>query len=159
MTSFTLAGSAGANQTITNGNTLTIAAGNGITTTGGSTDTVTVAVTSPVVETDQTNTFTEDQTFEAITETQTTKSASFTPDLSNDGTIYSCTGTMTITMPSAEAGKSFTIIHSSGSSITWSGTIYWNGGSPPTAAAAIEIYVFVSDGANWYANRAGTGYA
>jgi hypothetical protein len=45
MTSFTLAGSSGSNQTITNGNTLTIAAGSGITTTGGSTDTVTIAVT------------------------------------------------------------------------------------------------------------------
>ena len=45
MTSFTLAGSSGSNQTISNGNTLTIAAGTGITTTGGSTDTVTIAVT------------------------------------------------------------------------------------------------------------------
>jgi len=45
MTSFTLAGSSGSNQTITNGNTVTIAAGTGITTTGGSTDTVTIAVT------------------------------------------------------------------------------------------------------------------
>lgn len=40
---FTLAGTSGSNQTISNGNTLTIAAGEGITTTGGSTDTVTVA--------------------------------------------------------------------------------------------------------------------
>jgi hypothetical protein len=45
ITSFTLAGSSGSNQTITNGNTVTIAAGAGITTTGGSTDTVTIAVT------------------------------------------------------------------------------------------------------------------
>ena len=45
MTSFTLAGSSGSSQTITNGNTVTIAAGDGITTTGGSTDTVTIAVT------------------------------------------------------------------------------------------------------------------
>ncbi len=45
MTSFTLAGSSGSSQTITNGNTVTIAAGSGITTTGGSTDTVTIAVT------------------------------------------------------------------------------------------------------------------
>ena len=43
MSSFTLAGTSGANQTITDSNTLTIAAGEGITTTGGSTDTVTVA--------------------------------------------------------------------------------------------------------------------
>src|SRR3989344_3328082 len=42
--SFTLAGTSGSNQTITDGNTLTIAAGTGITTTGGATDTVTVAV-------------------------------------------------------------------------------------------------------------------
>ncbi|QDP49593.1 MAG: hypothetical protein GOVbin1230_45 [Prokaryotic dsDNA virus sp.] len=43
MTSFTLAGSSGSGQTITNGNTVTIAAGEGITTTGGATDTVTIA--------------------------------------------------------------------------------------------------------------------
>ena len=36
--------------------------------------------------------FTEDQTFEAITETVTAKSAGFTPDLSNDGTVYNVTG-------------------------------------------------------------------
>ena len=41
--SFTLAGTSGSGQTITDGNTATIAAGNGITTTGGATDTVTVA--------------------------------------------------------------------------------------------------------------------
>jgi hypothetical protein len=45
MTSFTLAGTSGSNQTITDTNTLTIAAGSGISTTGGSTDTVTVAGT------------------------------------------------------------------------------------------------------------------
>ncbi len=44
MSSFTLAGTSGTNQTISDGNTLTIAAGTGITTTGGATDTVTVAL-------------------------------------------------------------------------------------------------------------------
>jgi hypothetical protein len=43
MSSFTLAGTSGSSQSITNGNTATIAAGNGITTTGSATDTVTVA--------------------------------------------------------------------------------------------------------------------
>ena len=43
MTSFTVAGSSGSNQTITNENTLTIAAGAGITTTGSATDTITIA--------------------------------------------------------------------------------------------------------------------
>ncbi len=104
-------------------------------------------------------TMTGDITLEAVTETKTTKSASFTPDLTNDGTLYSCTGTMTITMPSAEAGKSFTIIHATATSITWAGTIKWNGGSAPTRGSGIDIYVFASDGTNWYGNQAGTGYA
>lgn len=45
-TLFTLAGSTGDNQTISQGNTLTIAAGTDITTTGGATDTVTIANSS-----------------------------------------------------------------------------------------------------------------
>jgi hypothetical protein len=94
-----------------------------------------------------------------ITEGQTTKSASFTPNLSTDGTTFSCSGTMTITIPAAVSGKSFTIIHSSGSSITWAGTILWVDGAAPTAEAVIEIYVFTSDGTNWYATRSGKGYA
>jgi hypothetical protein len=104
-------------------------------------------------------TFTGVQTFTNITETQTTKSASFTPNLSTEGTVFSCTGTMTITMPTAAAGKSFTIVHATGNSITWAGTIKWNGGSAPTAAAAIEIYVFYSAGTNWYGMQSGTGFA
>ena len=42
---FTVAGTSGSNQTISNGDTLTIAAGTGITTTGSATDTLTVAAT------------------------------------------------------------------------------------------------------------------
>lgn len=49
MTSFTLSGTSGTPQTITNGNTLTVAAGTGITTTAAATDTVTVAIDSTVV--------------------------------------------------------------------------------------------------------------
>lgn len=45
MTSFTVAGTSGSSQTITDGNTLTIAAGAGITTTGSATDTLTIAST------------------------------------------------------------------------------------------------------------------
>ena len=104
-------------------------------------------------------TMTGNITTEAITETQTTKSASFSPDLTNDGTVFSCTGTMTITMPAATAGKSFTIIHATATSITWSGTIEWHSGAEPTKGSGIDIYVFISDGTNWYGNQAGTGYA
>ena len=95
----------------------------------------------------------------SVTETQTTKSASFTPNLDTEGTVFSCSGTMTITMPSVAAGKSFTIVHAAGNAITWAGTIKWNGGSAPSAAAAIEIYVFYSDGTNWYGMQSGTGFA
>jgi len=104
-------------------------------------------------------TLTGNVTLEAITETKTTKSISFTPNLTDDGTLYSCSGTMTITMPAATSGKSFTIVHATATSITWAGTIKWNGGSAPTLGSGIDIYVFVSDGTNWYANQAGTGYA
>ena len=105
------------------------------------------------------NTWALDQTFGPITETQTTKATSFTPSLTAEGTVYNCNAAITITMPSAEAGKGFTIIHDDGTEITWAGTILWAGGAAPTAAAAKEIYVFVSDGTNWYGNLAGTGYA
>ncbi|MFH0936709.1 MAG: helix-turn-helix domain-containing protein, partial [Candidatus Daviesbacteria bacterium] len=44
MSSFTLAGTSGTSQTISDSNTLTIAAGNGLTTTAGATDTVTVGL-------------------------------------------------------------------------------------------------------------------
>lgn len=47
MTSWTLAGSSGTNQTITNGNTATFAQGNGITTVGSATDTLTITNSKP----------------------------------------------------------------------------------------------------------------
>lgn len=105
------------------------------------------------------NAWTAVQSFVGLTETQTTKSASFTPSLTTDGTIFSCTGTMTITMPTATAGKSFTVIHATATSITWAGTIEWPDGTVPTKGAGIDIYTFYSDGTNWYGNQAGTGYA
>jgi hypothetical protein len=101
--------------------------------------------------------FTGDVVTTAITETQVTKSASFTSSFT-EGTVYSCTGTMTITMPTATAGKNFTVIHATATSITWVGTIKWNGGSAPTAGSGIDIYVFVSDGTNWYGMQSGTGF-
>jgi hypothetical protein len=112
-----------------------------------------------IVKKNASTTFSADQTFAAITETKTIKSASFTPNLATDGTLYSCTGTMTITMPTAEAGKSFTVIHATATSITWAGSLLWNGGSAPTAGSGIDIYVFMSDGSNWFGMQAGTGYA
>jgi hypothetical protein len=93
-----------------------------------------------------------------ITEQETTKTASFTPNLSTDGTIFDCSGTMTITMPSATAGKSFTIIDSGSGTVSWGGTIKWSGGAAPTPSG-ITIVSFISNGTDWYGMQAGTGFA
>jgi hypothetical protein len=58
--------------------------------------------TGSVMTLDLTNgqTWTGDQTFGPITETQTTKATSFTPSLTAEGTVYNCNAAITITMPS-----------------------------------------------------------
>jgi len=94
----------------------------------------------------------------SITETETTKTASFTPNLTTDGTIFDVSGAITITMPSATAGKSFTIIDAGTGTLSWSGTIKWAGGSAPSPSG-ITIYSFISNGTNWYGMMAGTGFA
>lgn len=104
------------------------------------------------------NTFTADQTFEAITETVTAKTAAFTPDLTNDGTIFNVTGGVAVTMPTVENGKSFTIVASAPVS-SWAGaTIKWSGGTVP-AGTGIVIYTFVASGGQWYGFEAGNAFA
>jgi hypothetical protein len=98
------------------------------------------------------------QTFKAITETETTKTASFTPNLATDGTIFDVSGTVTITMPTATAGKSFTIIDSGSGTLSWAGTIKWPSATVPTASG-ICIYSFVSNGTDWYGMQAGSAFA
>jgi hypothetical protein len=97
-------------------------------------------------------------TLTGITESRATKSTSFTPDLSTEGTVFSVSGTITITMPTAASGKFFTIIDSGSGTLSWSGTIYWASGSTPSPSG-VTIYTFVSDGTNWYGSMAGTGFA
>jgi len=58
MSSFTLTGDSGSNQTINDGNTVDVAGGTGIDTVVGATDTVTVAIDSTVPQLATTNTFT-----------------------------------------------------------------------------------------------------
>jgi len=113
-------------------------------------------VDADTAKTDTAQAFTEDQTFEAITETVTAKSIGFTPDLSNDGTVYNVTGAVAVTMPTAESGKSFTIIASAPVS-SWTGTIKWASATVPTGTG-ICIYTFISDGTNWYAFEAGNAF-
>ena len=94
----------------------------------------------------------------SITEAETTKTASFTPNLTTEGTIFDVSGTITITMPSATAGKSFTIIDSGSGTLSWGGTILWPSATAPSPSGA-TIYSFISNGTNWYGMMAGTGFA
>jgi len=105
------------------------------------------------------NSWTGKQTFKEITETEATSAAtSYTIDLAN-GTLFEVTSatTCTVTMPTAAAGKSFTVIATVPAA--WSGTILWSGGAAPTTGSGKTIYTFVSNGASWYGMQAGTGFA
>ena len=94
----------------------------------------------------------------SITETETTKTSSFTPNLTTEGTIFDVSGGITITMPSATAGKSFTIIDAGTGTLAWSGTILWPSATAPSPSGK-TIYSFISNGTNWYGMMAGTGFA
>ena len=94
----------------------------------------------------------------SISETETTKTASFTPNLTTEGTIFDVSGGITITMPSVAAGKSFTIIDAGTGTLAWSGTILWPSGTAPSPSGK-TIYSFISNGTNWYGMMAGTGFA
>ena len=111
------------------------------------------------LDTTNVNSWTGKQTFKEITETEATSSAtSYTIDLAN-GTLFEVTSatTCTVTMPTAAAGKSFTVIATVPAA--WSGTILWSGGAAPTTGSGKTIYTFVSNGASWYGMQAGTGFA
>ena len=108
---------------------------------------------------DVANTFTATQTLKGITETEATSSAStYTIDLAL-GTLFEVThaSLCTVTMPTAAAGKSFTVIATVPAA--WSGTILWSGGAAPSTGSAKTIYSFISNGSSWYGMQAGTGFA
>ena len=78
--------------------------------------------------------------------------------------LLTLTGSATITMPTAVAGKSFIIMlkqDATGSrTVTWS-TVVWGGGTAPTitsTASKMDIYSFFSDGTNWYGATIGQNY-
>lgn len=77
--------------------------------------------------------------------------------------ILTLTGSATITMPAAVAGKSFLIQLKTGSggyAVTWT-TVKWPGGTAPTitsTASRMDIYSFFSDGTNWYGTTVGQSY-
>ena len=83
-------------------------------------------------------------------------STAITLNLAN-GTMQdiTLTGSATITMPTAVAGKSFILLLRTGTgsyTVAWT-TVKWPGGTAPTVtttASRLDIYSFFSDGTNWY---------
>jgi hypothetical protein len=73
------------------------------------------------------------------------------------GTVQTCTltGNCTFTMPTATAGKSFTMFLNTGSgnyTASFSGVL-WSDSAPPTittTASKVDILSFISDGSYWY---------
>ena len=110
--------------------------------------------------------FNVNPTFTNYTETfyTITYASTFTLSLAN-GTMQTVTlaGSPTITMPTAVAGKSFTLIINTGSgsyTVSWS-TVAWAGGTTPTVtttASKKDIFNFYSDGTNWYGSLFGASF-
>ena len=104
-------------------------------------------------------TMTGNLTVTGITETVSTTGGGFTPNLSN-GTVFVLSAAGTVTMPTAAAGRSFTVVVNTGTHVTWGGSISWNGGAEPAKGAGIDTYVFVcANGSTWLGAQSGTGYA
>jgi hypothetical protein len=98
-------------------------------------------------------------TFDSFTESVVTignSSTSQTISLTS-GTVQTCTltGNCTFTMPTATAGKSFTLFLNSGAgnfTATFTG-VRWADSATPTAtilANKVDIFSFISDGTYWY---------
>ncbi len=77
--------------------------------------------------------------------------------------ILTLTGSPTITMPTAVAGKSFIIMLKTGAgsfTVTWT-TVKWPAGTAPTitsTASRQDVFSFFSDGTNWYGSVLGQAY-
>lgn len=90
--------------------------------------------------------------------------AAITINLAN-GTVQqlTLTGSPTITMPTAAAGKSFIIMLKTGTggfTVTWS-TVKWPNSTAPTVtstASRMDTFSFFSDGVNWYGGTIGQNY-
>jgi hypothetical protein len=127
----------------------------------GTTDSQTLTnktLTTPVLTTPTINDAYIEEVYTANTST------AITLDLAN-GSIQNLTltGTATITMPTAVAGKSFLMYLRTGAgsyTVTWA-TVKWPGGTAPTltaTASRMDIFSFFSDGTNWYGITVGQNY-
>jgi len=93
-------------------------------------------------------------------------STAITLNITANGTvqIITLTGSATITMPTAVAGKSFILYlkqDATGSrTVTWS-TVKWPAATAPTLTATAskqDIFSFFSDGTSWFGTTVGQNY-
>lgn len=145
-------------------NTVTaLSAGDFVTAIGAGTGDVTLTGTQTLTnKTIEAGTFTNGYTEEVnVANTSTAYTISLA-----DGSfqVLTLTGSATITMPTATAGKSFILLlkqDGTGSrTVTWS-TVKWPGGTAPTitsTASRQDIYSFFADGTNWYGTTVGQNY-
>ena len=103
-------------------------------------------------------TMTGDLNFVGYKETVSSHTTSFTPDLTA-ATIFEVNAALTLTMPTPESGRTWMVKVSTGTDVTWSGAVYWNGGGEPSKSSGVDLYTFIGCGSDWYAAQAGTGYA
>ena len=144
MTSWTLSGDSGSNQTINDGNTVDIAGGTGIDTVAGSTDTVTISVDSTICKLNAANTWAAAQQGRTSTASVT---GSTTLDFTYQNFILTATGNVTLANPSTEAaGQSGIIVFiqdGTGSRTLSLGTDYETAGGAgltiSTATNAVDI--------------------
>lgn len=98
------------------------------------------------------------------TVSNTSFGASYTVDLTKGSLhLLTLTSSTTIYMPTAAAGKSFTLIISTGSggyTVSWNGVTFSDGVAPVTTATSIkkDILSFISDGSSWFGFVAGQNF-
>ena len=155
----------GSTLTVADGKTLT--ANNSITLAGTDTTTMTFPTTSATIaRTDAGQTFTGVNTFTNPTFTNYTESvvaignsgSAQTLDLTS-GTLQTVTlsASCTFTMPTATAGKSFTLIVTQNGTGNWTATftsVKWPKGTAPvitpTATTGVDVLTFVANGTSWF---------
>lgn len=141
MSSFTLTGDSGSNQTVEDGNTVDIAGGTGIDTVVGSTDTVTVSIDSTVVQKTVQNTFTKAQVPSTYTAALSATSGVLDYDTYQNFIITLASGSNTLAAPTTEAsqvGQSGIIIFIQPSSSS-AGTLSLHGDYETAAAGGITL--------------------
>ena len=148
MSSFTLTGDSGSNQTVEDGNTVDIAGGTGIDTVVGATDTVTVAIDATVPQLATTNAFTGVNR-NALT---TDNDGSFDMNANNN---FKCTptGNFTLTFTNFADGQSgyILLVNSGGHTVSLHANTKADANLATTVSTAGTYLIsYLSDGTNAY---------